>query len=359
MNNKIISDNDFYCHMPSETLYIQTVPDEHNEKGYTFISSPCFCYMLVNKTITKKFFDVSTNPLDLLFSTKRIDFLSKIFTHDYSYCSKCPVYKAKDTQESWLPDDYYKHYMTETGKNLMESWYEGRLKTVLPCRIALGLDESCNLTCKTCRVKPKPIGFTLTDFDIEVIAYMTGKVSQISVGGDGELFASRNYKKFLSKPLNTGILKSIDFFTNGTLFDEKHWNTINKVNQSLITNVRISIDAAGEDTYKTIRGDHWKTLLKNLQFVQELKKDAKFNLFTNYTISTYNLADIEKFTDFAFSLGFDQIQYSFARSILHEELGKSENNFIIPTDARNDIIDFLQAVRTQYGNDKIILFEAA
>lgn len=358
MNNKIISDNDFYCHMPFETLYVHAVPAEYNEKGYTFMSMPCLCFKSINRAITNKYFEFADRPLDLLFSTKRIDFLLKILNHDYSFCGKCPIYRIKDEQARWTPDDYLDHYPNETGKKLMESWYENRLKTVLPCRIALGLDESCNLVCKTCRAKPKPVTFNLTDFDIESIAYMSSKVTQISVGGDGELFAGRNYKKFLSQPLNGGILSSIDFFTNGTLFDEAHWNGINEVNQKLITNIRISVDAACKDTYVNLRGNHWDVLMKNLQFVNELKKSFGFNLYTNYTISTYNIADIEKFTDFAFSLGFDQIQYSFARSILHDELGKAETNFIIPNDARTDIIDFLSAVREKYGYDKIILYEA-
>lgn len=352
-----ITDSEFRCKIPFEALYIHAIPWE-NEKGYAFLSGPCFCYAPANKILEKRYNEVANDPLDFLISDKRLEFLTRIIQHDYTNCGTCPVYRAKEHNGNWTDEDFGYFWPNDVGQKIKKSWNEGNLKTIMPYRLSLGLDETCNLHCLTCRLNPKVNNFEITDGDLQQISYIISKVNELTVGGDGEVFSSRNYKKFLSNDIMHGSLKSIDFFTNGTLFNEKNWNIIHPANQKAIIRIRISLDAACEDTYKLIRGDHWSTLMKNIEFIKELKKDFNFELFTNFTISKYNLDNVESFADFALNLGFGQVQYSFARPLFHPEVGKSDNKFIIPVDERGDIIELLKLIREKYDDYKIVLCEA-
>lgn len=356
-------DSEFNCLLPWE-LYITAVSSTEEEKGYTFLSVPCLCFTIQRSIIKNKYMEFHRNPFDILTSEKRIDFLNKIVNHDYTYCAKCPVYKAKDYNYAWNTEDFKVLWGGDNGRFIASSLEEGVLKSIMPRKLNIGLDESCNLACKTCRITPKTVKYTVTDEDIYALSFISKRVPVISVGGDGEIFASRNYKKFLANDLSGRTLQEIDMFTNGTLFNEKNWNTINENTRKLVSRVRISIDGASEETYSAIRGNKWNDLMKNLEFINCLKQDIGFDMLTNFTISRYNVNDVTKFADFALSKGFDIIHYSFARPLFHPECGAAEKDFIIPPNERADIIEHLKDLRDQYGKnpngaDKICLLETA
>ncbi len=63
----------------------------------------------------------------------------------------------------------------------------------------------------------------------------------------------------------------IDLRTNGVLLTPENWERIESVHYA-VDAILISIDAATESTYRLLRrGGDFNRLLKNLEFVRELK----------------------------------------------------------------------------------------
>ena len=342
-----------YCFSVFETMHIQPIPYD-NAKGYTFISCPCFCYASLCKQIHDDYIEFKDDPIDLLVSDKRLEFLNKIIHEDYSYCANCPKYKLRSSTGFWRDYDF-EYFFKEYGQKIVKSYQNKTLGTIMPHAIGFNLDDTCNLCCPTCRSKPIGKQYTITDEDADHLIYMAKQVEEIAIGGNGEFFASHNYDKLLAADLTENSkLKGIVLYTNGTLFNEKNWNKINSNTKQAISEIKISIDAATEETYKKVRGDHWQTLMKNLEFIRELKEQYGFKLHSTFTISRYNVSDVWQFYEFATRLGFDSVMFSFAREIFHPETGEN-TSFVIPQEERGDIMNFLVELRAREGYDKIIV----
>lgn len=341
-----------YCFSVFETMHIQTIPWD-NEKGYIFMSCPCYCYASLCKDIHDDFSEFKEDPIDLLISDKRLKFLNQIVRSNYSYCKNCPKYQLKDTTGFWRDYDFKYFFGEEYGSTIVNSYKNKYLKTILPYSIGFNLDDCCNLACPTCRSKIIGHKYGISNSDQEQLVYLAKKVKSISIGGNGEFFMSHNYDKLLNADLTENSnLESIILYTNGTLFNERHWERINVNSRKLIKEIKISIDAASEETYKKVRGNHWNTLLKNIEFIKTLKEQYGFKLHTTFTISKYNVSDVYAFYEFAKSLGFDTVMFSFAREIFHPETGDN-TDFIIPLDARSDIMDFLKNLQQAEGYEKV------
>jgi len=162
--------------------------------------------------------------------------------------------------------------------------------------INLGIDDSCNIKCPSCREK--------------LIFYKSGRVFEykkllsnhfqsligrfdnnleIIIGSDGDAFASLIYRDFLynikENKKHQYVLK-----TNGLLIEKKILK-LPIIHQ--ISRLEISIDAATKKTYDLVRppGD-WNKLIKNLNFI---KDNINTKLVFNFTIQKNNFNDIESF----------------------------------------------------------------
>lgn len=164
--------------------------------------------------------------------------------------------------------------------------------------INLGIDDSCNLRCPSCRenlifyksghmYEYKKL---LSDHFQSLINQFDKKL-EIIIGSDGDAFASLIYRNFLynirENKQHQYVLK-----TNGLLI-EKKIKKLPIANQ--IKRLEISIDAATKKTYNLVRppGD-WDKLVKNLNFV---KDNLNVKLIFNFTIQKNNFNDIELFID--------------------------------------------------------------
>lgn len=340
-----------YCFSLFEAMHIQPIPWE-NDKGYIFMSCPCFCYASLCKEIHDNYIELKEDPINLLISDKRLSFLNKIVHEDYSLCSNCPKYKLRRTTGFWRDYDF-EYFYKEYGNTIAKSYKSKTLGTILPHSIGFNLDDACNLACPTCRSKPIGKRYTISDKDSDHLIYLAKQVEEITFGGNGEFFASHNYDKMLAADYSQNSkVKSIVLLSNGTLFNEEHWNRINDNSKKLIKEIKISLDAACEETYKKVRGDHWNALMDNLKFIVQLKQQYGFILHSTFTISKYNVSDVTKFYDFAKSLGFDRVMFSFAREIFHPETGENDS-FMIPINNRNDIMNYLVDLQNREGTESV------
>jgi MoaA/NifB/PqqE/SkfB family radical SAM enzyme len=146
-------------------------------------------------------------------------------------------------------------------------------------------DESCNLSCPSCR----KTAIWLTEgpeFEVRqrihriVTAWLFGKPHdqciRVNITGSGDPFASRIFFDLLTTLDGRDFPNvTFDLQTNGVMFTPKYWAKMSKLHGN-IGKVIVSFDAATAATYAyTRRGGNWEQLLKNMCFLDDLRRDGK------------------------------------------------------------------------------------
>ena len=178
----------------------------------------------------------------------------------YRYCNL--------KQCTWLIKNDVKHYNDTVPK----------LKS-----IRLAIDESCNLSCPSCRTKiifekdknQLKKKYLLAD---KVIDYLKTVKTQINihVGSDGDPFASLVYRYLIRKIKNFNHIK-FSIQTNGLLIKKMYDKNIEMFDR--LDQLNISIDGATKKTYEALRrGGSYEKILENLEFVSKLDKNFVTNL---------------------------------------------------------------------------------
>lgn len=149
-------------------------------------------------------------------------------------------------------------------------------------QIRLAVDDSCNLSCPSCRNKKIfyksgnefKRRLLIIDKIIEYLNKNTAPVT-IHIGSDGDPFASLIYRYFIKKTVH---LEHCNFTlqTNGLLVKkmfQKHKDLFKKIKV-----LGVSIDGATKPTYEKLRqGGNFDIILENLKFIKSVKT-FQFNL---------------------------------------------------------------------------------
>lgn len=163
-------------------------------------------------------------------------------------------------------------------------------------------DYSCNLRCNTCR------DFPLNSFSRGILfeqihelenSKLTEGIERIDMLGSGDPFASATVRMWMKefRPELYPSLKEIHLHTNAQLWTEKLWESLPESFRKLVTSAEISIDAATEKTYESIRrGGRWKKLVENLQFISKIEQLKCINF--SFTIQRMNSEEIVPFYNF-------------------------------------------------------------
>jgi MoaA/NifB/PqqE/SkfB family radical SAM enzyme len=180
--------------------------------------------------------------------------------------------------------------------------------------IQIGIDDSCNLQCPSCR--SSMIFKDDTDYVQERQSWLTrvqswidqkpNKKINILIGSNGEPFASAIYTNFLKSEFNKNV--SYEIRSNGTLV-KRHINEL-----SILPNLKIiklSIDAATASTYEKVRRPaKWNTLLDNIDYLNILKETYKFKIFASFVIQRENLEDVLPFIEFCDDNDIDSCDFT-------------------------------------------------
>lgn len=191
---------------------------------------------------------------------------------------------------------------------------EDRMKQVpdvanVPKRIDINIDQSCNLSCPSCRCevlvsKGQELeeGYVLADQIMD--SQWLEKAEHLTMAGFGEVFFSKVYEKMLSAT-NQLQRNSILILSNGNLFNEKNWNKIKDSYKKI--SVSVSVDAATPETYQKLRrGGNWETLLKNFQMISDLRKIGKIErMEIRMVVQRENYQEMPEFVRMAKKFGFD------------------------------------------------------
>jgi sulfatase maturation enzyme AslB (radical SAM superfamily) len=181
--------------------------------------------------------------------------------------------------------------------------------------LRLGFDDSCNLSCPSCRVKKifekrgtgLQIRMRIADTIINYLNSIDHKIV-VHIGSDGDPFASLAYRYFLKNcPKKTNIKFSIQ--TNGLLIKKMY-----DKNKFLFDNLKIlglSIDSCTVQTYEKLRrGGKFNQLKNNLEFLASIKHLHNFKTIFHCVVQQENYREMEDYVKFAELYKADRVWFN-------------------------------------------------
>lgn len=229
---------DFYCNRPYTWFY------------YAWFGAYSCCSTWVNYPIGNP---ASDSPEECWNSTVAKLYRLSADTRTYCFCKKdaCGIMNGRKLVQKRVTE-----YM-------------------LPEKITLGLDYTCNLHCASCREHIQVAGGEQLRIRQEMADEIirTGwleKTKELELSGSGEALFSKIDRKILFS--NEECRRnSISLMSNGILLNKDNLQKLKEHFKSI--RINISIDAATESTYKVLRrGGDWNVLMNNLALVCDMRQ---------------------------------------------------------------------------------------
>ena len=241
---------------------------------------------------------------------------AQMFTNEWNRCltGVCPDIVSDSL---WHQADVLRNGYDEDGNrafnNKLYKWeIEGvRDKSLTPYKwpveILLGTDESCNLSCPSCR-KSKVMHTSGPEYEQrrnltkrvldDILKIDTDQEVKLIITGSGDPFGSKIFREALLEMdgRNNPNLQ-IHFQTNGVMLTPKTWNNLYKIHNN-ISNIQISFDAATSDTYenKTRRGGHWDVLLENCDYL-DANAPERARISYDFVVQTANYKEMPAYIE--------------------------------------------------------------
>ena len=242
-------------------------------------------------------------------SDAAIEVRRSILDGDFSYCSRtlCSLITARKLPaKSEITEPYLRRIIDERITALPDG----------PRQVDLNYDATCNLACPSCRTEI--IAATPEENDVygrardRVILPLLKKTSgQVYLSGGGEAFSSRHYRSILAA-LNRQDYPGVylHLISNGQLITPKKWSEFPDLAE-MIHVLSVSIDAARPETYERLRRPgKWAPLMRNLEFLSELRRNGKIrNFWINFVVQKSNFREMLDFVDLGGRLGVDKVWF--------------------------------------------------
>lgn len=177
--------------------------------------------------------------------------------------------------------------------------------------ISINIDDSCNLTCPSCRTS-KIMITQGQEYEqrLSQVYHMVNLLENfehpchITMTGNGDPLASAIMRPLIHnyRPKNNHTIR---LFTNGLLLKKQLSDS--SILKS-ITQYFISIDAGSKPVYEIVRqGGRWNNLLENLDWLKEIKKQTNATVLLKFVLQKDNWHDMENFADLCESHGFNGV----------------------------------------------------
>ena len=181
--------------------------------------------------------------------------------------------------------------------------------------LRLGIDESCNLRCPSCRTdlifhkdgSAFNLGIKLAD-KINDWLHTYNNPIQVHIGSDGDPFASHVYRHFMEQtPVRDNIKYSM--LTNALMLKEFYTRIPHIINN--LQKLGVSIDGASKETYEQLRlGGKWEKIIEGLECIAELKKKHNFQFGLHMVVQQDNWHELEDMLELGRKYGVDRVYFN-------------------------------------------------
>lgn len=172
----------------------------------------------------------------------------------------------------------------------------------------------CNMHCSMCVVDEKLKKYsserikssTKTDYIYDELLPFSTK---LQLHATGEVLTGKDFWKALHKAqkMTKDRTLEIEIFTNGQLLTHKN---INKLLESPLTDLVVSMDAATDKTYSRIRGGDFQQLCANVKnLISENNKRGKLRIALAMVLMRENIEELPLFIEKAKDLGADTVTF--------------------------------------------------
>jgi uncharacterized Fe-S cluster-containing radical SAM superfamily protein len=196
--------------------------------------------------------------------------------------------------------------------------FDDASKFEMPHKISFHGDDTCNLSCPSCRTKVKKTPIDKQKEQQHILKIMADNLLSVpsnrkivlETSGTGDVFASPALLGFLNSiDINKFPNLELDIGTNGLLC-EQNWHKLGNL-QSKVHKITVSIDAAQASTYEKIRrGGEWKNILSAMKFLQNKKHTQDIILHTRMILQQQNYLEIEPFYQLCRQFDVDLVEYA-------------------------------------------------
>jgi sulfatase maturation enzyme AslB (radical SAM superfamily) len=240
---------------------------------------------------------------DIVNSSVAGELQNSIADGSYRYCNnqQCSYLLSGDNSE-----------LTTSGKRL--EWPVGVPNKQIK-NIRLAIDDSCNLSCPSCRTHQiferdkfqLRKRYRLADKIIEYVKKQSHTIN-IHVGSDGDPFASLIYRYFVKAIKD---LPNVRFTiqTNGLLIKKMYHRHAGLFEKLDILN--LSIDGATKATYEKLRrGGSFDKIIENLESAKTLKQKYGFKFNLHFVVQQDNWREIPLMLELAHRYNVDEIFFN-------------------------------------------------
>ncbi len=236
------------------------------------------------------------------------EFRKSILDGSFRYCQKN---QCTNLVAGWLPRK------EECLHKDIKKMLEGDLTVIPPLEeLHFSYDSHCNLKCPSCRLEVK----TNTKEETEYLDAMYEKnlkplvksAKHLCLSGCGEAMLSPHSRKILQSFSREEYPKlAVELRTNVTSFHPKAWVGLGE-GRKLIRHVAASIDAASKEKFERLRFPaKWETVLKNLEFIQHLRRKGEIDLFEfHVVIQSDNIEELRDIVGMAIRYDADAVTFS-------------------------------------------------
>jgi MoaA/NifB/PqqE/SkfB family radical SAM enzyme len=185
-----------------------------------------------------------------------------------------------------------------------------------PSDIICCFDQSCNLSCPSCRtqtIMETVHGKAIFNIQKRLENEALSDARLLYITGSGDPFGSPFFRRWLQTMSRSAMpkLERIFLHTNGLLWTRRIWESIPGDTRALIRGAMISIDAATPQTYAVNRrGGDFKTLLDRLAFISELREHGPLEyLEIHMTVQANNYKEMPQFVELGRRHGCDRVGF--------------------------------------------------
>lgn len=269
-------------------------------------------YFCCQNWVTRSLGNMSEKPVAEVWNSKAAqDFRRSILDGSFKYCRTdlCPYLQRIDGPVQRLKD--------VTDPDLLRAIEEGL--TVMPFGpkdIICCFDQSCNLSCPTCRnhlIMETAHGDAILNIQKRLEGEALADARLLYITGSGDPFGSPYFRRWLQTMTRASMpkLERIHLHTNGLLWTPRIWSSIPAETRALVKSATISIDAAQPETYaENRRGGEFATLLQRLAFIAGLRTAGPLQyLEIHMTVQLNNFEEMPAFVELGRRHACDRVTF--------------------------------------------------